>query len=145
MYEEEYPNILFPIDGNLYQLKTTSGWQQALVCGGAYSVDKQHRLATGTNWFCNEQPSDKTKKSVEEKVVESFIEIMLTHTCPERFIPVEKYLPGIDQSKVDRSTEEWFDTIYDKLRHLKRWYCGHWHTTKSIDKIQFLYYDFDIL
>lgn len=53
-------------------------------------------------------------------------------------------MPAVDQSKVDKSTEQWLDTIEDKLNY-KRWYCGHWHVNKHIDKIHFLYHDFKVL
>ena len=47
----------------------------------------------------------------------------------------ECFLSGIDQSRVDNSTEEWLDTIEDKLEY-EAWYLGHWHTDKQIDKIK---------
>ena len=46
----------------------------------------------------------------------------------------------IDQSSVDDSTERWLDTIEDHLSY-KRWYCGHWHINKRIDKMHFLFED----
>ena len=48
-----------------------------------------------------------------------------SHTCPRKYEPVEHFMPGIDQSKVDKSTENWLDTIEDRLDY-KEWYCGHW-------------------
>ena len=39
------------------------------------------------------------------------------------------------------STEEWLNTIEDKLTY-SRWYCGHYHTNKIIDKMKFLFKDF---
>lgn len=36
-YEEKYPNILFAIDGEIYNLNS----KKTLVIGGAYSVDKE--------------------------------------------------------------------------------------------------------
>ncbi|MEE1477261.1 MAG: hypothetical protein U0K11_12700, partial [Fusobacterium sp.] len=38
------------------------------------------------------------------------------------------------------STEEWLQKIEDKLKY-KKWYCGHFHIEKSIDKIRFAYDD----
>ena len=43
----------------------------------------------------------------------------------------ECFLSGIDQSRVDNSTEEWLDTIEDKLEY-EAWYLGHWHTDKRM-------------
>lgn len=49
-------------------------------------------------------------------------------------------MSSIDQKTVDRSTEEWFDTIEEKLTY-QRWLCGHWHTDKSIDDFRFVMND----
>lgn len=45
------------------------------------------------------------------------VDVVLTHTVPLKYEPVEMYLDGIDQSKVDKSTEEWLDKIEDKLTY----------------------------
>lgn len=50
----------------------------------------------------------------------------------------------IDQSSVDKSTEQWLDTIESRL-HYERWYCGHYHTDKEIDKIRFMFQDYALL
>ena len=42
-YEEEYPNILFAKDGEIYDIEGT----KHLVIGGAYSVDKFYRVSSG--------------------------------------------------------------------------------------------------
>lgn len=133
--EDEFPNLLFAKDGEIYDL---NGWK-ALAIGGAYSVDKFFRLNRGYLWFPDEQPSDEIKKQVEQKLdaVEWKVDIVLTHTCPSKYTPVEAFLPGLDQSTVDRSTEEWLDVIEEFLDY-KEWYCGHWHIDKKIDKIRFM-------
>lgn len=63
---------------------------------------------------------------------------------PLKYEPVEVFLPGIDQSTVDKSTEEWLDTIESKL-HYERWYCGHYHTEKQVDKLRFMFEDYALL
>ena len=68
------------------------------------------------------------------------VDVVLSHTCPAKYTPTETYFPGIDQSKVDKSTENWLDTIEDRLTY-QRWYCGHWHINKHIDRIDFLFGD----
>ena len=108
-YEEEYPNILFAKDGEIYEfigLKT-------LVVGGAYSIDKHYRLLNGWNWFEDEQPSEETKKQVEKVLEENDwkVDVILTHTCPLSLEPREWFLSFVDQSTVDKSTEEWLETI----------------------------------
>ena len=45
---------------------------------------------------------------------------------------------------MDKSTEEWLDRIEERIDY-KRWYCGHYHTEKEFDKMQFMFQDIDIL
>lgn len=83
---------------------------------------------------------------VEEQLTrrENKIDIVLSHTCPIKNEPVEVFIQGLDQSTVDKSTEEWLGRIEEKLDY-KRWYCGHYHTAKKIDKIQFMFENIDVL
>lgn len=134
--EEKYPNILFAMDGQVY----TFNGLKTLVIGGAYSVDKYYRLENGFKWFADEQPDDKAKQFVETTLDFNgrMIDVFLTHTCPEKYLPVEVFLPGINQRLVDRSTEQWLDKIEESCQY-KRWYCGHFHTDKVVDKTRFLF------
>lgn len=136
-YEEEFPNLLFAKDGEIF---TLDGLRH-LVIGGAYSVDKFYRLSRGYSWWEDEQPSEDIKVYVEQQVRENDIDIVLSHTCPFKHIPVEAFLPMVDQSTVDNSTEQWLDQIEDKLNY-RGWLCGHWHINKSIGKMHFLFHDF---
>lgn len=136
LYEEEFPNILFPVDGEIFTL----AGMKCMVIGGAYSVDKEYRLKHGFKWWADEQPSEEIKRRVEEQIRSNHIDIVFSHTCPYKYTPTECFLSGIDQSTVDNSTEHWLDTIEDKLDY-KAWYCGHWHINKNIDKMHFLYHD----
>ena len=141
LVEEEYPNILFAEDGEIYDLDGV----KALVIGGAYSVDKFYRLQRGFGWWADEQPSEETKRKIEAVLsARKDIDIILSHTCPKKYIPTEMFLPMIDQSTVDNSTEEWLDTIEDAVDY-KAWYCGHWHTDKRMDKMHFLFMTFESL
>ena len=134
--EEEFPNLIFAKDGEVYDLEGT----KAIAIGGAYSVDKWYRLQRDLHWFPDEQPSEEIKARVENKLDELGwqIDTVLTHTCPYGYTPTEAFLGGIDQSTVDNSTELWLDTIEKKLSY-NAWYCGHWHIEKRIDKIHFLF------
>lgn len=136
--EDAYPNLLFAKDGEVYDLDG----QSALVIGGAYSVDKWYRLRMDMNWFADEQPSDEIKSRVMQKLenLNRKVDVVLSHTCPERYIPLEAFLSGIDQSTVDNSTEEWLGQVEKQLEY-GTWLCGHWHINKRIDKLQFLYND----
>lgn len=67
---------------------------------------------------------------------------MLSHTTPLKYEPVEVFMSGVDQSSVDKSTEVWLDGIEDRLEY-KKWYCGHYHTEKKIDKLEIMFENFD--
>jgi len=135
-YEEDYPNILFAKDGEIYNLDN----KQTLVIGGAYSVDKENRLLMRYKWYESEQPSSEIKERVLSKLKENNnkVDIILSHTCPYKYIPYEVFLSGIDQSKVDNSTEKFLDIVEATTKYNK-WYCGHYHTEKIVDKIKFMY------
>jgi len=140
LYEESHPNLLFPLDGDIFYLDGL----HCMVIGGAYSVDKPLRLAYGAPWFPDEQPSKETKVYVEQQLRTHKVDVIFSHTCPYKYIPREVFLPGIDQSTVDDSTERWLDTLEESTNYMF-WYCGHWHTEKHIDKIHFLYHTFEVL
>ena len=139
-YEEEYPNILFAKDGEIYDFNN----YKVLVIGGAYSVDKYFRLECGYNWYESEQPSEETKKYVLDilKKNNNKIDVILSHTCPYKYLPREMFISVIDQSTVDNSAEYFLDDI-DNNTDYKYWYCGHYHTDKKIDKIRFMFNDID--
>ena len=102
-YEEEYPNILFAKDGEIYDFNN----KKTLVIGGAYSIDKNYRLTMGYNWYSSEQPNEKTKNKVKKTLKEhnNEVDIILSHTCPFKYMPYEAFISGVDQSKVDKNTE----------------------------------------
>ena len=116
------------------------------MIGGAYSIDKHYRLAMGYGWWPDEQPSPQVKEKVERVLEERNwqVDVVFSHTCPLKYEPVEVFLPGVDQSTVDKSTEEWLDAIESKL-HYERWYCGHYHTEKQVDKLRFMFEDYAVL
>lgn len=134
-YEDAYPNLLFAKDGEIFEIEGI----KHLVIGGAYSVDKFYRVVRGYGWWSDEQPSDEIKRYVEKQIEEKPFDVILSHTCPYRYEPAETFLPGIDQSTVDTSTEEWLNDI-EKMADYKAWFCGHWHIDKRIDKMHFLFH-----
>lgn len=137
--QDDYPNILFAIDGEVFDFAGKS----CLVIGGAYSVDKYYRLARGWHWFEDEQPSPEIRQKVEAVLAQRNwqVDVVLSHTCPIQYEPIEVFLAMIDQRKVDKSTEEWLGKIEESLTYDK-WFCGHYHTSKSIDKLRFMFEDF---
>jgi 3-oxoacid CoA-transferase subunit A len=137
--EPEYTNLLFAKDGEIYEL----GDRRCIAIGGAYSVDKPLRIAEGLGWWPDEQPSPEIKKRVEARLDEEGwrVDTVLSHTCPLKYVPCEMFIGGVDETAVDRSTEQWLDGIEDNLSY-DRWYCGHWHTDKVFDRMRFVFNDF---
>lgn len=139
-YEEAYPNLLFPKDGEIFDFHGKS----TLVQGGAYSPDKMYRCSIGPlygdYWFEDEQPSEEIKAYTEQQLAKRGwkVDVVLTHTAPKKYVPTEAYLQSIYQDSVDDSTERWLDQIEDKLDYQK-WYCGHFHIMKKIDRVEFVF------
>lgn len=140
LIEKKYPRLIFAQDGEIYTFMIRGEQKKALVVGGAYSVDKDYRLELGHPWFDDEQPSQAVKLKTEKNLAKEGwkVDYVFTHTAPIRFEPVEWFLPGIDNTKVDKSTEIWLDSLYEKLT-IKKWYCGHYHGEKNEENIVFLY------
>ena len=89
-------------------------------------------------WWQSEQPTDDIKRYVERQVQNNQVDVILSHTCPRKYEPLEALISSIDEKMVDKSTEDWLDTI-EEMTEYKAWYCGHWHIEKDIDRIHFLY------
>lgn len=136
--EPEFPNLLFAKDGEIYALK---GWR-CIAVGGAYSVDKYSRRE-GLSWWPDEQPDGEIMAQVEARLAKEHwrVDAVFSHTCPLKYIPHEEFLPNVNQDTVDRSTEEWLDSIEDRLTY-DIWYCGHWHTDKRDYDIVFMFEDY---
>lgn len=138
--DDKYPNQVFAKDGEIYDFNG----QKVLVIGGAYSVDKFYRLENGLPWFESEQPSLEIKEHVIENLdkVGWKVDYVFSHTCPYNVMPRHLFLPGIDQRRVDNSTEEWLmREVASKLEFKKRWYFGHYHDYWGKNKYTMLYKD----
>lgn len=139
--QKQYPNLVFAIDGEVYDF----AGNQCIVCGGAYSVDKNYRLANGLPWFPDEQPSSAIRERVMNKLeaLDYKVDVFLSHTCPLKYRPADTFLPFIDERDVDVATERWFGEIEEKLKY-RQWYCAHFHITlhpQNANKITFLFED----
>ena len=140
--EPEYPSILFAKDGEIYDLNGKS----AIALGGAYSVDKYYRLANHMRWFDTEQPDEEIKSFVESQLDKAGwkVDYVFSHTVPRSYEPTWAYLPTIDQSGVDKSTEDWLDEIEKKLDY-EHWLAGHWHVETQEGPIRIMYEEIDEL
>lgn len=146
-YEEDFPEILFADEGNVYQIEGKS----FLVIGGAYSVDKYYRLQIGERWFPEEQLSNKEKKAILDLVKNkrNVYDYVLSHTSPKKFIPTDALLSTIDQNTVDHSMEDFLDDVEQDI-FWEEWFVGHFHIDKEITgfgykKIHFLYEDIEVI
>ena len=136
--EDEYPNILFPFDG-----KMVINGKKFLVMGGAYSIDKYYRLSSGQPWFESEQMSEDTKNYIRALVqYETDFDYVLTHTAPTSEEPTFLFLPGIDQSTVEKGVEIFLEEIKRKIK-FKHWYFGHYHYDGNLSpNFTILYQDY---
>ena len=140
--QKKYPDIWFAKDGEIYQLNG----KRVIAIGGAYSVDKMYRIAYGYGWWPDEQPSEEIKAYVEAQLerMDWNVDVVLSHTVPLKYEPREVFLSGINQKNVDKSTEIWLDSIEDRLKY-EKWYAGHFHTEKQINKLEILFENYAVL
>ena len=135
--EERFPNIRYFKDWGSYWI----GNYSVAVIGGAYSVDKWHRLARfgvmsklnpnyynpkRTGWFPDEQLTEKEKEAAEKEFANNYYDFVFTHTCPIEWQPTDLFLGAVDQSTVDNSTELWLNEMKDIIGW-GVWLFAHYH------------------
>ena len=150
MYEPDYPNIKYFEDGNAYEICGKS----VLVIGGAYSVDKWYRLHRAgvtnkldkdylnprkTGWFPDEQLLDWEMTTIEKDHFGKHYDVILTHTCPISWEPTDLFLPGLDQSGVDKTMELWLDEVKQNV-DWNIWIFGHYHGDQLVRPGVEMYY-----
>ena len=142
--EEEYPSIHYFVDGATYIINGKS----TLILGGAYSVDKEWRLARAkgnkpayAGWFPLEQLTAEERGIISAKCAGKHFDVVLSHTCPIGWEPREKFLSIVDQSTVDRTMEYWMEELKNNMS-FNKWWFGHYHTNKDVnEKAEILYED----
>lgn len=141
-YEESFQNLLFAKDGEIYDFDG----KKAIALGGAYSVDKYYRLAHGMAWFETEQPSDEIKEYVEAQLETCGwqVDYVFSHTVPVECEPIWAFIPGLDQSTIDKSTEYWLQEIMDNLE-FKGWFAGHYHVESQEGPVRIMFNDYEKL
>jgi len=139
MYEKEYPNIRYLKDGGIYNFNGYS----TLVIGGAYSVDKNYRLAIAaargigpetqwTGWFKDEQLTPQEMFNIEANVQNMSFDFVLSHTCPYTWQPFNLFLTNVDQHTVDNTMEKWLDNLKNEINWKYAWLFGHFHEDNVI-------------
>jgi 3-oxoacid CoA-transferase subunit A len=102
---------------------------KVLTIGGAYSVDKWYRLQRDWKWFADEQLTAEEMVACEKAIVGKEYDFVFTHTCPINWEPNDLFIAGIDQSKVDKTTEVWLGALKDKFKWTN-WLFGHYHAVR---------------
>lgn len=146
LVEDDFPSLLFMQDGGYYHL----GDYQALAIGGAYSIDKWKRLREQYEGFKNQRwfPDEQLTVAEREKILSELksvrqsgtdVNLVLSHTCPLRYMPYEALDYTVSRSTIDNSMEKWMDEVYDLLPSHCKWMCGHFHINKVIDNMRFIF------
>lgn len=110
-HDKEYPNIWYFQDGKEYFIKG----KNFFTYGGAYSLDKEWRQLMHWTWYPNEIVSNKEHAAALDTIDHRHFNYVLTHTCPTDWQPVDLFMRGLDQSKVDSTMEKYLD---DVLRYI---------------------------
>ena len=123
--DPDFPRIRFFCEWGIYKI----GELRTLVIGGAYSVDKHYRLMRGARWFEDEQLKDFEMRACLKNARDYEFDLVLTHTCPYSWQPVDLFLRGLDQSTVDNTMEKWLDNVQREV-NWKLWLFGHYHADR---------------
>lgn len=128
------------------------GEYSALVLGGAYSVDKYHRLArakeTGSSfsgWFEHEQLSPEAMTAISNQVRDKHYDFVFSHTCPYSWQPTDLFLGAVDQSLVDNTMEKWMEELKDTFSW-NTWLFGHYHQDRvELPHVEMFYQEIESL
>lgn len=83
-------------------------------------------------WWKDEQISDEDIKRINELIKKNnSFDIILSHTCPQKFEPTEVFLSSVNQEFVDKRMENWLNTVEETIKY-KNWFAGHFHTNKNL-------------
>lgn len=133
--ENDYPYIKYAMDNVCpYDINGYS----TIVIPGAYSVDKDFRLKNyPKTWFINEQLSwwEMGTGLKTLYVMNWKCDLVLSHTCPYSYMPVDLFIPTINQSEIDNTMEKYLNQIENMLDY-RLWCFGHYHSTRAYPKYQ---------
>lgn len=106
-----------------------------LTIGGAYSVDKDYRIAAAggvenSGWFPGEQLTEQERLDILTKIKDKYYDFVLTHTAPLTWEPTDLFLNCIDQSKVDKTTERFLKEVAINCKWVI-WCFGHYHADRA--------------
>ncbi len=113
---ELYDNVFYAPRGCI--IKLPDG-RNVLFVGGADSVDKKSRTV-GLDWYEEELINNDDMDYIMS--ISDRIDIVVSHTCPVEWIPVEKY------AKVNDPCRKALSMVLEKFKP-DLWYFGHWHVS----------------
>lgn len=120
--QDSFPTIRYFKEFGIY---TISGYK-CLIVGGAYSVDKWHRLMYDWPWFPNEQLTTEEMQECMKMAQGQYFDFVFTHTCPIDWAPTDLFINNVSQSKIDRTMEIWMSELKESIQ-FGVWCFGHYH------------------
>jgi 3-oxoacid CoA-transferase subunit A len=125
-YHPDHMNIFYLMDGQEYQFDNYN----ALILGGAYSVDKYYRQMMGRVWFENEQLNPQEQEAILDNISsDKHYNFIFSHTCPLSWDPTEMFLSFIDQNSVSKRMEKFLSELTTNFEWDK-WMFGHFHADR---------------
>lgn len=122
-------SIFHLIRGEYYTINEKTFW----VMGGATSIDKIYRIPDVT-WWEEEIPSyDEMLHGVDTfNEHNNKVDYILSHCAPS------DYLNDICLGYQPDEVTQYLNFILHNME-FKKWYCGHYHINKTIDKLNIVY------
>ncbi len=123
-------NVIHLMRGQIFDL----GGKKFFVCGGATSIDKDHRTV-GVSWWANEDlswaESEEALSNLEKANYN--VDFILTHTCPMQLVRPMFGIPPIPDP-----TANFLDIVQGQVRSAE-WYFGHHHRDIDYGRFHCLY------
>lgn len=128
---KKYPSLFYALDeGGIYHIDG----EKVMIVPGAYSIDKFYRLADGHPYNPREQLTKNEMDALLDLAEENpDITGVIAHTAPLLWEPYfrDLFFGGINQEKVDKTTDKFLDALIERLPNLKHYYFGHFHSDRN--------------
>ncbi len=126
--EKKYPHIEYLSDGpSVYEF---NGYK-TLSLPGAYSVRRGCRHHDDPSLVIHDELLRPDEMDCGREIIKNnnSFDLVISHTCPLKYEPRDLFRYDIDQTKVDKSVEEFLDEIEENISY-KRWAFGHFHAER---------------
>ena len=130
------PHVLHLCRGQLFEIEG----KKIFTLGGASSHDRGPAVGekNSKGWYPEEVPSIAELQIAADTLRSTYytVDYIITHCLPTNLnseITDGKY-------KADRLTD--FLQEHRPRLHYEHWYCGHYHTIKQVDRIEFMFVNF---